>query len=81
LPRDFGWINSLQCHPLRTLVLAIHHGNEFGAPGVREHAILLDSEDDGSIGTLALWSPWAITPASRRTEPRVDCIELLEEPE
>src|SRR6516225_1673800 len=30
-----------------TLVLAIgSHGNDFGTPGVREHAILLDSADD-----------------------------------
>jgi NADH:ubiquinone reductase (H+-translocating) len=33
--------------PYDTLVIAIgSHGNDFGTPGVREHAILLDSADD-----------------------------------
>jgi len=33
--------------PYDTLVIAVgSHGNDFGTPGVREHAILLDSADD-----------------------------------
>jgi NADH dehydrogenase len=36
-----------RCFGYDTLIIAIgSHGNDFGTPGVREHAVLLDSADD-----------------------------------